>query len=205
MPDVLSRAQVLRALATRSGRLNPERLRSVRLCSEWVENRHTQTGDVTFVAGNKRQAVCRCSRRHQTVDHWNRANSTHAAPAIGNQIVDAEDARAELRLNFPKPFFKSTSLFRVTPAREFYAFANLANDQCTQKQIRGIDQAIPVQHARITTLAFADFRNDIRVEQIAQSSTSRPKSLGRVRSMSSDGPLASTSFKLIFGGVEKRR
>ena len=115
----------------------PPTLRSTGIFAvlKWIEHDGSKAGDIAVIACHERQAIDHSGRREQSVDDRDRPDGAHASPLVGDCIVDTEHTTIERGLNLPKPSFERGSFVRISWARKLDAFADLAQNECAQKEI----------------------------------------------------------------------
>ena len=154
-----------------------------------VDHVQTEIRKIPTIARDHTQAIPRGGRTQKTVNGWQWAacGGHQATPAICHLSVDCQNAAGKKprRVCF-EPIRQSHAPFGIF--HPFDAFTQFAQRQHTQKQAGCRSARKPLDHTGVWRLV-AKLRQDIRIEQIAQSDTSRVKLVVRSSVMSS----ASTS------------
>ena len=140
---------------------------------------------VLFVPGDDHQVPFQGRGCNQTIDDGDWIRNAKSAPSFGNALVEADDTITKLARGSRKPVLEHRGGSRILPSHLFYASAQLTQREDTQEEFLSPALAKPADNALISSITFAEFRYDVRVQEIAHSSMSRGGDESRSKSASS--------------------
>src|SRR5947199_6197869 len=105
------------------------------------------------------------SRREQTIFRRNRAQRAEPSPLVGDFQRDWQNAVAVKLDQSRNPFLQRIRCRWIAAALQDCAAPQFAHDQHTEKILIRWKRACPSADLWSTSFAFAQLRNDVRVEQ----------------------------------------
>jgi hypothetical protein len=133
---------------------------------ERVKAANTAALDVFEVARYQRHAVGLRRRSQQRIDTRQRFARIHSTPDLRDSLIDRQYSFAERRQDLLQPLFQRGSSLPISRTEPFDSLSYLPDDQNTQEEFVVADIAIPGGDVAIATPAFANFRDDVRINQV---------------------------------------
>ena len=168
-------------------------------CCERVEDVDAHSAHIGAIPSDEGEAVGSCSGCKQAIDDGKGSNGVHSSPLIGHLLVNVQNAVTKPGDNLFQPSLQSLCFLRVAPPCKFNAPADFTENQRTGPKFIVLNLVPPCGDRWIASGTLTQFGYDVCVDEVTQRSSSRPKSLGRSRSMSSRGAEARRSLKLLEG------
>ena len=126
-------------------------------------------------------------RSQKRVHHGDRTDGRDPAPAFCHGGVNTQYARPKRLHDSLQPYYKRARLVRILGPNSFDTLPDLAEGQRTQEDVPILDAGPPRGNGGMAARPFSDLRDDVRVNKPGHSSTARPMSRGRSRSIPSSG------------------
>jgi len=133
---------------------------------ERVQAANTAGLNVFEVARYQRHAVGLRRRRQQRIDRSQRFARVHSAPDLRDSLIDGQYSFSERCQDLLQPMFQRGSSLPISGTQPFDSLSYLPDDENTQKEFVVAGIAIPGGHVAIAAPAFADFRDDVRINQV---------------------------------------
>jgi hypothetical protein len=93
------------------------------------------------------------------------AAKTSTAQSFRDGLVDGQDAIAEPGSHVCKPSIEGFGLIRAPPPLQLDAATDFGEDNHARPDVLDLSASDPSGNVRMRSVAFAEFGNDIRVEQ----------------------------------------
>jgi len=133
---------------------------------ERVQAANTAALNVFEVARHQRHAVGLRRRSQQRIDDSQRFARIHSTPHLRDSLIDGQYSFAERRQDLLQPIFQRGSSLPISRTQPFDSLSYLPDDENTQEEFVVAGIAIPGGHVAIATPAFANFRYDVRINQV---------------------------------------
>ena len=105
-------------------------------------------------------------RSQQRIDGSQRFARIDSTPDLRDSLIDGQYSFAERRQDLLQPIFQRGSSLPISRTQPFDSLSYLPNDENTQEEFVVASIAIPCGHMAIATPAFANFRYDVRINQV---------------------------------------
>lgn len=152
---------------------------------EWIDDGDSRSLHVINVAGNERKPVHDRGRRQHRIDHGQRIGNHQPPPRFSDWFVHVEDARRVVGAKLREPDVELQGRSLVPSPNGFDSAPYLSYGENAQELLFPRGRSEPVQDSRVSSRALPQLRENVRIEEVAQSETFRPVSLGRSKSRSS--------------------
>jgi hypothetical protein len=133
---------------------------------ERVQAANTAALNVFEVARYQRHAVSLRRRSQQRIHGSQRFARIHSTPDLRDSLVDRQYSFAERPQDLLQPMFQRGRSLPISRTQPFDSLSNLADDENTQEEFVVAGIAIPCGHVAIATPAFANFRDDVGINQV---------------------------------------
>jgi hypothetical protein len=105
-------------------------------------------------------------RSQQRIDGSQRFARIDSTPDLRDSLIDGQYSFAERRQDLLQPIFQRGSSLPISRTQPFDSLSYLPDDENTQEEFVVASIAIPCGHMAIATPAFANFRYDVRINQV---------------------------------------
>jgi hypothetical protein len=122
--------------------------------------------DVFEIARYDSQSVSLRSSGQQRIDRSQRFARVHSTPDLCDTFIDGQYSFGKRRQNLFQPMFQRDSALPIPRTQPFDSLPDLPDDQNAQEEFVVAGVAIPGGHVAIATPAFANFRYDVRINQV---------------------------------------
>ncbi len=151
---------------------------------ERAQVRNPHPLEVLPVSRDDDQISLKRCRRDQTIDGRNGVGRSQRPPPLRDGLVDTDDPITKLDGCPCEPASQHARRGRIPSPHPFHTPSQFTNGENAQEQLARSPSSQPSNHVGVRS-PFAQFRHDVRVEEIAHSPTSRGGDGSRAKSASS--------------------
>ena len=107
-----------------------------------------------------------CRRGQDRINDSQWLARVHTTPDLRDSFIDGQYSFSERSQNLFQPMFQRGSSLPVSRTQPFDSLSYLPDDENAQEKFVVAGIAIPGGHMAIATPAFANFRDDVRINQV---------------------------------------